>query len=152
MAEESKTASSVIVRVTREFAASPELVFDAWLNPDRIGVWMFGPGLREEEIVHLEVDARVGGGFSFLVRRNGAEIDHIGTYREMTRPSRLVFTWGIAGQSLEESVVTIDIRSTSGGCELTLTHTMDAKWAEYAERTKSGWTTMLDALARRALP
>ncbi len=94
----------------------------------------------------------MGGSFSFLVRRQGHEIDHIGVYRQIDRPRRLVFTWGIAGEeegSADESVVTIDIAPLStgaGGCELTLTHRLDPKWAEYVPRVESGWTTMLGAL------
>lgn len=136
-----------LVRVTRRFSASPERVFDAWLDPDLIGRWMFGPALRDEEVLRLAIDARVGGSFSFLVRRQGAELDHVGTYREIDRPRRLVFTWGIAGESVEESVVTIDVVPLATGSELTLTHELDPKWADYASRTEAGWTKMLDALA-----
>src|SRR6185312_11586749 len=91
----------VIVRVTQGFNASPERVFDAWFDPVLIGQWMFGPRLRDEEIVHLKTDARLGGTFSFLVTRQSTPIDHIGTYREIERPRRIVFTWGIAGHSTE---------------------------------------------------
>lgn len=136
-----------IVRVIRRFSASPERVFDAWLAPEMIGRWMFGPGLRDEEVLRLEVDPRVGGSFSFLVRRQGQEIDHVGKYREIDRPRRLVFTWGVAGASAEESRVIIDIVPLEIGCELTLTHEMHPKWADYASRTEAGWTKMLDALA-----
>ena len=108
---------------------------------------MFGPRLRDEEVLHISADARVGGTFSFLVRRQGQEIDHVGTYREIDRPRRLAFTWGVVGESTDESVVTVDIVPRDGGCELTLTHEMDPKWAEYASRTQAGWTKMLDALA-----
>lgn len=136
-----------VVRITRSFTAPAEWVFDAWLDPAMIGRWMFGSALREEEVLHLKADAHVGGKFSFLVRRQGTEIDHVGTYREIDRPHRLVFTWGIGGESADESVVTIDIRATGQGCDLTLTHEMDPKWAEYASRTEAGWTKMLGALA-----
>lgn len=136
------------VTVQHRFRASPERVFDAWLDADKLGQWMFGPSLRDEEIVRLSVDSRVGGRFSFLVRRQGVEIDHVGSYRVIDRPRHLVFTWGIAGHSTEESVVDIKIRTLETGCELTLTHEMDPKWAEYADRTKQGWTTMVTALAR----
>ena len=136
----------VIVRVTKSFSADAERVFDAWFDPNLIGQWMFGPRLRDEEVVHLKTDPRLGGSFSFLVRRQGAEIDHIGTYREIDRPRRIVFTWGIAGAAADESVVEIDIVASAGGCKLTLTHHMDPKWAEYADRTQAGWTTMLKAL------
>ncbi len=141
------SAGKPIVRVSHDFSAPAECVFDAWLDPAQIGRWMFGPEVRDEELVHLYVDPRVGGSFSFLVRRQGALFDHVGTYREISRPNRVVFTWGIAGSSSDESVVTIDVRPTSGGCELTLTHEMDPKWAEFAGRTEQGWTTMLAKLA-----
>lgn len=138
----------VSVKVTRSFTAPPERVFDAWLDTRLIGQWMFGPTQREEEIVRLNVEARVGGAFSFLVRRQGQEIDHVGTYLEISRPRRLIFTWSVAGESAGESRVTIDITPHGAGCQLTLTHDMDPKWAEYATRTAAGWTKMLDALAR----
>ena len=137
----------VIVRVTRRIDASAERVFDAWLDPSLIGQWMFGPRLREEEIIHLKVDGQVGGKFSFLVRRQGHEIDHVGTYETLDRPQRLVFTWGIAGDSAEESRVIVAIVSLDSGCELTLTHEMHPKWAEYRDRTQAGWTRMTDTLA-----
>jgi len=137
----------VIVRVTHSFSAQPERIFDAWLDPAMLSRWMFGPLVRDEQVVRLCVDARVGGGFSFVVKRQTIEIDHVGTYRELDRPGRLVFTWGIAGASVEESLVRIDIVAHSGGCELTLTHEMDSKWAEYAGRTQAGWTMMVTKLA-----
>ena len=89
----------------------------------------------------------MGGAFSFLVRRQGEEIDHVGKYREIDRPRRLVFTWGIAGESEDESIVIIEIVPGGTGAELSLTHELDAKWADYASRTEAGWTRMLDALA-----
>jgi uncharacterized protein YndB with AHSA1/START domain len=137
---------TVTVSVTRQFAATPEQVFDTWLNPALIGKFMFGPQLRDEEVLHLNVTPQVGGTFSFLVQRQGNEVDHIGTYREIDRPRRLVFTWSIAGMSNDESVVTIEIRASETGSRLTLTHEMDAKWAEYASRTEAGWSRMLAAL------
>jgi uncharacterized protein YndB with AHSA1/START domain len=140
--------STVNVRVTRRFNASAERVFDAWLSTEMIGRWMFGPTLRDEEIVRLVVDPRIGGEFSFVVRRQGTEIDHVGRYLEIERPRRLVFTWGIAGDSVDESRVIIDIVPLEAGCDLTLTHEMHPKWAEYAGRTEAGWTKMLVALGQ----
>ena len=135
----------VNVRVTRRFNASPERVFDAWLDPGMIGRWMFGPTLRDEEVTRISLDARIGGSFSFVVRRQGEEFDHVGEYLEIDRPRRLVFTWGIAQG--DSSRVIIDIVSRKTGCELTLTHELHPDWADYASRTQAGWTKMLDALA-----
>lgn len=136
--------TGVAVTVTQTFSAKSERVFDAFFDSRMIGQWMFGPRLREEDILHLNVDARVGGTFSFLVRRQGTDIDHVGTYREIDRHRRIVFTWGIAGMSVDETVVEIDIMPTASGCALTLTHRN--VWTEYADRTRTGWATMLKAL------
>ncbi|MBX9788206.1 MAG: SRPBCC domain-containing protein [Pirellulales bacterium] len=141
------SSSPILVEVSRRFDVAAERVYDAWLDPELLGRWMFGPRLREEQVLHLNVDARVGGAFSFLVRRPGGEVDHIGTYRELERPHRLAFTWGVAGQSTDDSVVSIDIQPRDAGCELALTHAMDPKWADYAERTRSAWIRMVDMLA-----
>jgi uncharacterized protein YndB with AHSA1/START domain len=143
----SRNHLTVQVQVTREFHAAAELVFDAWLDPAMIGQWMFGPKLREEEIVWLETDPRVGGRFSFVVRRGEHELDHIGTYFELERPRRLAFSWAVRGHSEEkDSRVTIDITPNPAGCTLTLTHQMHSDWAEYAQRTEAGWTKMIGAL------
>jgi len=136
-----------VVRVTRRFDAAPGRVFDAWLDAEMIGRWMFGPSLRDEEVVRIALDARVGGSFSFVVRRQGQEIDHIGEYREIIRPRRLVFTWGIAQDKPDMSRVIVDIVALASGCELTLTHELHPDWADYASRTEAGWTKMLAALA-----
>lgn len=141
----------ILVRVTRRYAASAESVFDAWLDPKMIGKFMFGPHLRDETVVHLNVDARLGGAFSFRVRRPGMVIDHVGQYFELVRPTRLAFTWSAfeAGSDQpagSDSRVTINIEPQVQGCELTLTHELAPEWADFAERTKSGWTTMTNAL------
>ncbi len=134
------------VKIIKDFNTSAEKIFDAWLKPAMIGRWMFGPEVRDEEIVKLETNPDEGGTFSFVVRRDGELINHLGTYLELNRPERLVFTWGIESESEDESVVTIDIESTGNGCRLILTHELDPKWEEYADRTKEGWSTMLDKL------
>lgn len=137
----------VQARVSQHFAVSAERVFDAWLTPAVIGQWMFGPALREEEVVRLTVEGRVGGRFSFVVRRQGQEIDHVGEYLELERPRRLVFTWGIRGQSQDESRVIIDIMPQGDGCELTLVHEMAPQWAAFVDRSQAGWAKMVGVLA-----
>jgi uncharacterized protein YndB with AHSA1/START domain len=145
------TGPTVTVRVHRAYDLPPERVFDAWLDPALIEKWMFGAVVRDEEIVRATVDPRVGGRFSFVVRRQGKEIDHVGGYLDIDRPRRLAFTWGTADTLPDTSRVTIDIVARDGGCALTLTHDMDSKWAEYAERTEAGWRKMLEALEKVGL-
>ena len=51
------------------FKVQPQRVYDAILDPAMIARFMFGPLLREEEILHIRNDPKVGGRFSFKVRR-----------------------------------------------------------------------------------
>jgi uncharacterized protein YndB with AHSA1/START domain len=142
----------VVVRVTQRFNAPPERVYDAWLEPALLGSWMFGPRFRDEDVISIVLDARVGGTFSFVVLRQGMRLNHTGTYLELTRPRRLVFTWavGVNHASPDDgfSRVTLDIAPLAAGSELTLTHEMDPKWADVADRTATGWTTILAAIAQ----
>lgn len=138
---------NAVVRVNRRFSVASTLVFDAWLDPVMLGRWMFGPAIRDEEIVKLTLDPRPGGSFSFVVRREDREITHLGEYLEIERPSRLSFTWSTADALPDVSRVTIEIISFGNGCELTLTHEMHPDWLDFISRTEAGWARMLDALA-----
>ena len=144
-----KSGSHVNVRVKQRFSASAERVFDAWLDPAAIGRWMFGRALRDEEIVRLTLDPRVGGRFSFLVRREGEEIDHIGRYLELDRPRRLVFTWSIVPEPEDASRVVVEIAAKERGCELRLTHELPVEWSDYADRTREGWEKMVGVLEQQ---
>lgn len=136
-----------IVRVSRRFNAPAERVFDAWLDPVWIGRFMFGPHLRDEQIVSLTNEPRVGGRFSYKVTRQGQVLDHMGTYREIDRPRRLVFTWGVDREENDLSVVTIEISADGDGCTLALAHRIDPAFADYADRTQQGWTKITGDLA-----
>jgi uncharacterized protein YndB with AHSA1/START domain len=131
------------------FAVAPQRVYDAILDPAMIARFMFGPLLRDEEILHIRNEPRVGGAFSYKVRRGDIEIDHIGTYLELDPPGRIVFTWSIAGQGDDDpSIVTLVITRTADGCSLRLTHEMDEKWADFVDRSRAGWQKMLGVLAK----
>lgn len=135
-------------RVSRLMDATPERVFDAWLDPDLLAQWMFGPAVRDEEIIHLKVNPMVGGAFSFKVRRGDMEIDHIGEYLELERPNRLVFTWGVwEAAGIEFSRVVVDITADGRGCLLSITHEMGAEWADFVDRARASWQLMADKLA-----
>lgn len=139
--------SAPAIRISRRINAPAERVFDAWLDPAMIGRFMFGAHLRDEQVVSLTNEPRVGGQFHYKVTRSGVLIDHTGTYREIDRPRRLVFTWGVDAEQGDASVVTIELTAHGDACELTLTHELHPDWAEYAERTQAGWTKIVGDLA-----
>jgi uncharacterized protein YndB with AHSA1/START domain len=132
-----------VVQVKRQFSASAERVFDAWLDPEMACRFLFAtPGGR---MVRTDIDARVGGAFVLTDRRDGDDIEHVGEYLEIDRPRRLVFTFGVPKYSPEKTIVTIDIVALSDGCDLTLTH--EKVLPEWASRTQEGWGKILDGLA-----
>lgn len=136
----------VEARVTHHFDASEEQVFDAWLDPDQVRVWM---GLPHDggsvDVRRVEIDARVGGRFTFSDMREGGEAVHWGEYRTVARPHRLVFTWWTSSEEEEEdtSVVTVTIAGDDSGCTLTLVHQMDAKWTDQVDSATAAWGSML---------
>jgi uncharacterized protein YndB with AHSA1/START domain len=136
-------APHVEARVTRRLAASPARVFDAWLDPDLVRRW-FAPGMGE--MVRVHVEPRVGGTFSFVQRRGGDDVDHVGEYLELDRPRRLAFTWGVRPDTPSSRVV-IDVAPVASGSEVALTHEMSAEWAEFTARAEEAWGRMLDAMA-----
>ena len=132
-------------KTSRIFPVPAETVFDAWINPEMIGRWMFGPAVRDEEVVSIEVDPKVGGEFSFLVRRNQLVIDHIGSYLRIDHPTHLEFKWGVKGMA-DSSRVIVEITQKGSGCELSLLHELDPSWHEYLQRSIEGWSHMLAKL------
>lgn len=137
---------SPVIQLSRRFNAPAERVFDAWLDPAMIGRFMFGRHLRDEEIMSVDNEPRAGGRFHYKVTRQGVLIDHTGTYREIDRPRRLAFTWGVNQEQGDASVVTITITPDGHGCVLTLEHTLHQDWAEYVVRTQQGWIKIVSAL------
>lgn len=136
-------------RSIREIAATPERVFDAWLDPELLGRWMFGPGVRDEEIIHLHVNPIPGGTFSFLVLRGGVEVDHVGEYLSIARPNHLSFTWGVRQEGpIQFSRILVEFRPGDVGCEMSITHEMHEDWAAYTEQATAAWTHMSAMLAK----
>jgi len=139
-------------KVTHHFAASPERVYDAMTDPEKVRLWqrawLVESGLPGE-ITHCEIDPRVGGTFLYAGLRNGREARHWGTFLELDRPTKIVHTW-IVDKSEEDdpSLVTIIIEPApdGDGSTVTLYNEMDAQWADYREGTEKGWLAMLAAI------
>ena len=135
---------TVGLTITRRFAASAERVFDAWLDPKLAARWLFRSA---DEQVDMEIDPRVGGGFRAVARRPDGDITHVGEYLAIERPRLLVFSFAVPQFSPEYDRVTVEIRRLDKGCELTLTNEMSPDiFTEWGEKTREGWTRMLDGL------
>lgn len=129
--------------VSHRYAAAPETVFDAWLKPETARRFLFATPTGT--MVRAEIDARVGGLFTFVDRRPGmGDVLHQGEYLEIDRPRRLVFTFTVPQFDAQGTTVELDFKPDGAGCEVTLTHR--GVLPQWVERTEQGWGTILKAL------
>jgi len=133
--------SSVVV--THRYAASPERVFDAFLDVGVARHFLFATATGE--MITAEIDPRIGGRYAFVERRpEMGEVRHVGEYLEIDRPRRLVFTFGVPQFDPQMTTVSIDIVADGDGCRLTLTN--DGVPPDYQDSNRQGWRRILDGL------
>jgi uncharacterized protein YndB with AHSA1/START domain len=137
-------APSLVIK--RKLQAPAEKVFAAWTQPDALKRW-FAP--RDETTIALaETDVRVGGRYRIIMRDlDGAEHRVGGIYREIVPDRKLAFTWAWESTPERESLVTVEIKPTAGGCEVTFTH--EGFFDETArDRHQRGWSGSIPRLER----
>lgn len=134
--------NDIVVR--HRYAAAPERVFDAWLDPKQASRFAFATPTGE--MIVAEVDPKVGGRFNFIDRRpDMGDVAHVGEYEVIERPRRLVFTFAVPQFDPTYTRVTLDFAPLpDGGCELTLTHAGVAE--AWRDSTPQGWRMILDNL------
>lgn len=139
------TVPALVIR--REYAASPEEVYDVWTNPE-LAQFLCPQGMT---VASAELDVRVGGAYRIDMRtpENEAFVAY-GTYREVQAARRLSMTWTWEENSPEEeheTLLTLEFNPHGSGTELILTH--ERLSSEESRRNHShGWNSMLDKLHR----
>lgn len=162
--------------ITRMFDAPRELVFEAFINPERLMSWWGPQGCT---VISCEADPRAGGTWCISMRspqlmpqfvnryptdlsgsspsdRGVAAPDRPwiverqrGVYREVVKPERLVFTYAFeddAGQPLHQTVVTVTFAEEGRKTKLTL-HQAIFESASARNDHVRGWTEALEHLA-----
>jgi uncharacterized protein YndB with AHSA1/START domain len=116
------TPSDLEIRMTRVFDAPRQLVFDAMTKPEHVRQWWgcLGEGYS---VPVCEIDLRVGGKWRYVNRHPGGEVAFRGVYREITPPSRLVFTETMEPHPEPGSEVTVSLTEEGGKTRMTLTAT-----------------------------
>ena len=112
-----------IIRITREFAATPEQLFRAHTDPDLFARWV-GPHDITTKIDHW--DARNGGSWRFLGVRGDEEYAFRGCFHTVS-PEKIVqtFTWeGMPDGVALEKLVLEDLGN--GRTRLTATSLVDS--------------------------
>ncbi len=131
------------IRITRLFPATPEEVFAAWTDPASLKEWMC-PGTVTSTTT-ATLDLRVGGRFQIVMRRENSDVRHIGEYREISPPKRLVFTWQSDGTLQQETLVTIELLPRGKQTELVLVHELLPNEDSAAQHT-IGWQHLVEKL------
>ncbi len=95
-----------VAAVTRVLPATPDVVFDEWLDPDALRDWMCP---RPARVVGIEIDPKVGGVLRLDIDDEGSRSVVTGEFLVIERPRRLVFTWRQSdwGDSVPDTVVTV---------------------------------------------
>jgi uncharacterized protein YndB with AHSA1/START domain len=135
--------NDLICKVDAVINAPIEEVFDAWLDPQLLSRFMLPmPGMPQPK---TEVDAREGGRFTIDMEVGEHIIPHTGTYLELDRPNRLVFSWETPF-STDGSTVTLGFTTQdSSNTHIVLTHVRFID-EETRSNHEIGWGNILAAL------
>jgi uncharacterized protein YndB with AHSA1/START domain len=129
-----------VVEIHRRLPAPIGEVFRWWTDPELLREWMTPVGT-----VEAEVDLRVGGRLSVVMKGDGRVIEHTGEYLEIDPPRRLVFTWVSQFTGSVPSVVTVELQAAGDDeTELRLTHSRLPDTV--ARFHHGGWDAMLGRL------
>jgi predicted enzyme related to lactoylglutathione lyase len=102
-------------------------------------------------VLKADINLRAGGDYRFRVQSETfGQLEVHGTYREVRRPAKLVYTWNWSGDpKLEfgESVVTVDFVDRDGATEVQITHE-GLPSEEIKQDHNEGWNGCLDKLEK----
>jgi uncharacterized protein YndB with AHSA1/START domain len=133
------------LELRRVFDATPEALFDAWLNREEFAAWI-GPEGIDCEVPLLE--PKVGGHYEIMMRlTNGQVIPVSGVFRTIERPSLLVFSWGWNGDPTRQSLITLEFTPRGTRTELLLRQEGLGSVASRDDHGK-GWNSALNKLQR----
>lgn len=147
----STEAHTLILRITRQFHASRELVWQAWTQSKHLAHW-FCP--KDFTVLSAECDLRVGGAWrSAMQSPEGKRYIHHGIYREIASPQRLVLThaWEEndeeqeACQTTLESVITVTLSERDSITEMVFEQVGFTSVAS-RDSHEGGWSEAFDNL------
>jgi uncharacterized protein YndB with AHSA1/START domain len=136
---------AVTVRVQRVMPATPEVVFDQWLDPESLEEWMCPRPVR---VLDVTVEPHVGGTVRFDVDDSGTRVLISGQFLTIDRPRRLRFTWANSNwpDPTSESIVNVAFEPV-GDDETLMSIEHSLLPPEEFESFDSGWTLTVGQLA-----
>ncbi len=133
-----------VLEIKRLFDASPERVFDAWLNREEWQAWI-GPEGGHSEVTRFE--PKIGGHYNLVMHvGNGRVIPVTGMFKAIERPTRFALTWKWAlADDGKDTLITVTLQAVGDKTELTLRHE-GLPTAEDREGHGKGWNSTLNKL------
>lgn len=132
------------------FNTSPERVFQAWTDPDIVMKWF---GRVPNSLHSATIDLRPGGHWRFIESSNNQhKMGFEGTYLEIVKSERLVFTWSKFTESSDgernvtpTSHVEVTFAEDNVGTKMRVVH---SSVHDHATRTAfgMGWKTGLSGM------
>ena len=145
-----KEDGTVELTIEREFNYPPQQIFEAWLDPQKLAIWM-GPS-DEIQAEAVKVNAVEGGAYSMQFNNeDGSALSLHGVYKTIQRYTLLVFTWiwePAMDTANSETLVSVEFIPTDTGTRLRLVHQRFGS-EDIRDRHHSGWEGTLDKLMRR---
>jgi len=139
------------VCLTRRVAASPDVVFGAWIKKEHLAKW-WGPKGFTNPV--CEVDARIGGAMMIDMRSpDGVIYPMTGRFVTIDPPHRLVFVTAAidcAGKPMFEVLNTVAFIEKHGGTEISLIARViktTTAGPQYFSGMSEGWCQSLDRLS-----
>ena len=100
-----------VIRMTRDFTATPEQVLRAHTDPELFVRWV-GPDATTTHVEHW--DARTGGSWRYVATHGGTEFAFYGCFHEI-RPDRIVQTFTFANEPDEVALETLWLEDLGDG-------------------------------------
>ena len=129
------------VVVKKFISAGRDEVFEAFTNADIMSKWFF-PG--EDMSAEVTNNLKPGGSYTLKMHaKNGDIYTHVGEYKEITHPEKLVFTWN--SDFVQNTVVTVTFAESDSGTEVTVSHDLLPN-DEMRQDHRKGWMGCLNRL------
>lgn len=113
------TAVKPSLTIKHRFSATPEKVYGAWTDPEKMSRWFGPPNVIK---VNATADVKLGGRYTIQMIVPNDEHNVSGVYREIVPNQKLVFTWAWRSTPERESLVTVTFNPDGGGTLMTLHH------------------------------
>ncbi|OKH78497.1 hypothetical protein EB75_27470 [Mycobacterium sp. ST-F2] len=136
------------VTLIRTFDAPQERVYSMFVTPEYFATW-FGTDQVDVPMDTFAMDVRIGGQWRAVMHLPDGTLKHwAGSFLELDAPNRVVFDLTDEPDNPDRLPVTVTLRPTAGGTELTLVQPTPGWPAEGRAALEQGYNAFLDSMDR----